>query len=75
MSRPARHGEALTPFTRYFRIVDEAVRLKLARTRAGVAVEVELAGLPRHTVRQNAVFGIAVILEALCEVAARNIRQ
>jgi AraC-like DNA-binding protein len=67
-------GEALSLFARYFRIVNEAVRLKLQRTPEGVAVEVEFTGLPRHPVRQNTEFGVAVILKALREFAGRNIR-
>jgi AraC-like DNA-binding protein len=67
-------GEALALFARYFRIVNEAVRLKLTRTPEGVALEVEFVGLPRHEVRQNAEFGIAAILKALREIAGRNIR-
>jgi AraC-like DNA-binding protein len=66
-------GEALTLFGRYFRIVNEAVRLKLIRKLEGVDVEVEFIGVPRHSVRHNAEFGIAVILKALREVAGRNI--
>jgi AraC-like DNA-binding protein len=50
------------------------VRLKLERTPEGVAVEVEFVGVPRHQVRQNAEFGVAVILKALREIASRNIR-
>jgi len=67
-------GEALTLFARYFRIVNEAVRLKLTRTPEGAVVEVDFVGLPRHSAWQNAEFGIAVILKALREVAGRNIR-
>ena len=66
-------GQALTLFERYFRIVNEAVRLKLIRKPEGVDVEVEFIGVPRHSVRHNAEFGIAVILKALREVAGRNI--
>jgi AraC-like DNA-binding protein len=67
-------GEALTLFARYFRIVNEAVRLELVRAREGVIVKVNFVGLPRHSLRQNAEFGIAVILKALREIAGRNIR-
>jgi AraC-like DNA-binding protein len=67
-------GEALTLFVRYFRIVNEAVRLKLRRKPEGVDVEVEFIGIPRHSARHNAEFGIAVILKALREVARRHIR-
>jgi hypothetical protein len=66
-------GEVLALFGRYFRIVNEAVRLKLMRKPQGVDVEVEFIGVPRHRVRHNAEFGIAVILKALREVAGRNI--
>ena len=67
-------NEALTLFARYFRIVNEAVRLKLVRLSAGLAVEVELVGIPRHSIRQNVEFGIAVILKALREMTDRVIR-
>jgi AraC-like DNA-binding protein len=67
-------GEALTLFARYFRIVNEAVRLKLTRKPEGVDVEVEFIGVPRHSVRHNAEFGIAIVLKALREIARRNIR-
>src|SRR5262249_43389283 len=67
-------GEALTLFVRYFRIVNEAVRLKLVRAPQGVVVEVNFVGLPRHIARQNAEFGIAAILKALREVAGPSIR-
>jgi AraC-like DNA-binding protein len=66
-------GEALTLFARYFRIVNEAVRLKLRRKPEGVDVEVDFIGVPRHSVRHNAEFGIAVIVKALRELAHRNI--
>ena len=52
-------GEALALFERYFRIVNDAVRIKLTRTGEGLAAEVEFVGLPRHVVRQNAEFGIS----------------
>jgi AraC-like DNA-binding protein len=67
-------GEALALFERYFRIVNEAVRLKLTRTGQGLAAEVEFVGLPRHVVRQNVEFGISVILKALREIAGRTVR-
>jgi AraC-like DNA-binding protein len=67
-------GEALTFFERYFRIVNEAVHLKLARAPKGAVVEVSFHGLSRHSIRQNAEFGIAVILKALREVSGRKLR-
>jgi AraC-like DNA-binding protein len=67
-------GDALGLFERYFRIVNEAVRLKLTQTGEGLAAEVEFVSLPRHVVRQNAEFGISVILKALREIAGRSVR-
>jgi AraC-like DNA-binding protein len=67
-------GEALALFERYFRIVNEAVRLKLRRASKGLVVEISFVGVPRHQVQQNADFGIAIILRALREVVGRNIR-
>jgi AraC-like DNA-binding protein len=65
--------EALALYARYFRIVNEAVRLKLTRKPNGVAVEVEFVGLPRHLARQTAEFGMATLLKGLREIAGRNI--
>jgi AraC-like DNA-binding protein len=65
--------EALALYARYFRIVNEAVRLKLKRKPNGVAVEVEFIGLPRHLARQTAEFGMAALLKGLREIAGRNI--
>ena len=67
-------GEALALFERYFRIVNEAVRLKLMRVPNGAILQVGFVGLSRFHVQQNAEFGIAVILKALREVVGRNIR-
>jgi hypothetical protein len=61
-------------FVRYLRIVNEAARPKLSRTGEGVAAEVESVDLPRHVVRQNAGFGISVILKALRQIAGRSVR-
>jgi AraC-like DNA-binding protein len=66
-------GEALGLFARYFRIMNEAVRLTLTPTREGLAAEVEFVDLPRHSVRQNAEFGIAAIVKALREMTGRRI--
>jgi AraC-like DNA-binding protein len=67
-------GEALSFFERYFRIVNEAVHLKLTRAPKGAVVEVSFHGLSRHSIRQNAEFGIAVILKALREASGSKIR-
>jgi AraC-like DNA-binding protein len=65
--------EALALYARYFRIVNEAVRLKLTRKPNGVAVEVEFVGLPRHLARQTTEFGMAALLKGLRVIAGRNI--
>jgi AraC-like DNA-binding protein len=65
--------EALALYARYFRIVNEGVRLKLTRKPNGVAVEVEFIGLPRHLARQTAEFGMAALLKGLREIAGQNI--
>jgi AraC-like DNA-binding protein len=65
--------EALALYARYFRIVNEGVRLKLTRKQNGVALEVEFAGLPRHLARQTAEFGMAALLKGLRVIAGRNI--
>ena len=66
-------GQALALYERYFRIVNEAVRLKLTRAPDGVVVDFNFPGLSRHSAQQNAEFGISVILMALREAAGRNI--
>ena len=65
--------EALALYARYFRIVNEAVRLKLTRKPNGVALEVEFTGLPRHLARQTAEFGMAALVKCLRAIAGRNI--
>jgi AraC-like DNA-binding protein len=65
--------EALALYARYFRIVNEAVRLKLTRSPNGAAVEIEFIGLPRHLARQTAEFGMAALLKGLRVIAGRNI--
>jgi AraC-like DNA-binding protein len=65
--------EALALYARYFRIVNEAARLKLTRKPNGLAVEIEFVGLPRHLAQQTAEFGMAALLKGLRVVAGRNI--
>jgi AraC-like DNA-binding protein len=68
-------GQALALFERYFRIVNEAVRLKVKRRREGaIAVDFSFGGLSRHRAHQNAEFGITVILNALRVVVGSRIR-
>jgi AraC-like DNA-binding protein len=67
-------SEALALFERYFRIVNEAVHLKLRRMPNKAVLQVSFVGLSRHRVQQNAEFGIAVILSALREAVGGNIR-
>jgi AraC-like DNA-binding protein len=65
--------EALALYARYFRIVNEAVRLKLTRKPDGLAVKIEFVSLPRHLARQTAEFGMAALLKCLRVIAGRNI--
>lgn len=65
-------GDALTLAARYHRIVNEAVRLKLTRSQAGVIVETKFVGLPRHFAWQNTEFMIAAMIKALREMAGRD---
>lgn len=67
-------GEALALYARYFRIVNDALRLKLTPKPNGVAVEVEFVGLPRHIALQTVEFGIAALVEGLRVAAGKNIR-
>lgn len=66
-------GEALALLERYFRIVNEAVHLKLTQTKSRAILQADFVGLSRHDAQQNAEFGIAVILRVLREVAGRRI--
>jgi AraC-like DNA-binding protein len=67
-------NEAVTLFVRYCRIVNEATRVKLARTPAGIAIEFYVVGVPRHSARQNLEFGLAVYLKGLREITGRHVR-
>jgi hypothetical protein len=49
------------------------VRAKLLHTPGGVTVDIDFAGFPRHSVRQNTEFGIAVVMKALREYSGRSI--
>jgi AraC-like DNA-binding protein len=66
--------EALGLLERYFRIVNEAVHLRLERARSGAILHADFVGLSRSQSHQNAEFGMAVILKTLREVAGRNVR-
>jgi hypothetical protein len=41
-------GDALALAARYCRIVNEAVRPKLIRSREGLRIEIKFVGVPRH---------------------------
>ena len=66
-------GEAIALFARYFRIVNDAVRIKLTRGDNDLVVEIHLAGVSRSRATQNAEFGIAVIVKSLREITGRNV--
>lgn len=68
-------GEALVLLERYFRIVNEAVRLTMTRTpNGGVILRFGFTGLSRHRIQQNVEFGIAMIFKGLREVIGHNLR-
>jgi AraC-like DNA-binding protein len=67
-------GEALALFARYCRIVNESVRIKIARQSERVVVDIGLVGIPRHRASQNMEFGLTVILKVLREITGRDIR-
>lgn len=52
--------------------VSAQARAKFLDYVGGAAVELEFVALPSHTVRQNAKFGTAVLLNALRELAGSN---
>jgi AraC-like DNA-binding protein len=64
---------ALTLFVRYFRIVNESVRLNLKRQSDGMIVEANYFGIGRHLVRQNAEFLFAVVVKAIREGTGRDV--
>jgi AraC-like DNA-binding protein len=66
-------AEALSLFSRYFRIANEAVRLKITQTAQEAAVEIDFFADERDNNRQNREFGIALFVKALREVAGRKI--
>jgi AraC-like DNA-binding protein len=66
-------GEAIVLFTRYSRIVNEAIRVQLIRGNGELIVETRLVGVPRFRAMQNAEFGIAVIVKSVREITGRNV--
>jgi AraC-like DNA-binding protein len=67
-------GEMLALYARYSRVVNEAVRVKLLKTKKQVVVEFNFVGVSRHHARQNVEFILATSLKAMREVSGRNIR-
>ena len=67
-------GESLALFARYCQIVNESIRLKLARQAQGAIVEIAYVGIARHRVRQNSEFGVAIVVKAIREITGRDIR-
>ncbi len=66
-------GEALALFSRYSRIVNEALRIKLARAPEGLNAEITFVGLSRQGAKQITEFTTAITIKGLREVADRNI--
>ena len=67
-------GEALELFARYSRIVNEAMRVELARAPEGVVAEVTFVDHSRHRAKQVTEFATAIIVKGIREVVGRNIR-
>ena len=65
-------GDALALVARYCRVVNEAVRLKLIRSPAGMTIEVKFIGVPRHFAWQNTEFIVAATIKSLREMAGRD---
>lgn len=67
-------GDALALAARYCRIVNEAVRPKLVRSREGMTIEIRFVGVPRHFAWQNTEFIVAAMIRGLREMAGRDVR-
>lgn len=67
-------GGALALFSRYLRIVNEAFRVRVAHSVEGVAAELQLIGLSRHSMRQNYECVMAGLVRGLREAAGRKFR-
>jgi AraC-like DNA-binding protein len=66
-------GEALSLFSRYCRIVNEAFRQKVTQGSDGVAIESEFVGLPKYAARHNMEFVVAGIRTALRTITGRSV--
>ena len=66
-------GEALTLYSRYSRIANEAVHAKLTPRPGGAALEIEFAGLPSYAVRQNTEFVWGCFKIGLRAITGRNV--
>jgi AraC-like DNA-binding protein len=73
MSAAENVSEALTLLMHYCRIVNESVRLKLARRPEGIVVEANFSGVARHRIRQNVEFQFAVVVKAIREIAGLDV--
>jgi AraC-like DNA-binding protein len=66
-------GEALALYSRYCRVVNEAIRQKLTPRPGGAALEVEFAGLSRFATRQTAEFILGCFRTGLRAITGRNV--
>ncbi len=66
-------GEAIGLFARYCRIVNEAIRVQLTRRSHDLVVELRLVGVPRFQAAQNTEFAVAVMMNALREIAGPHV--
>jgi Arabinose-binding domain of AraC transcription regulator, N-term len=65
-------GDALALAARYCRIVNEAARPKLIRSREGMTIEIKFVGVPRHFAWQNTEFIVAGMVKGLREMVGRD---
>lgn len=73
MSAAGNLGEALAHFSRYSRIVNETLRVKLVPAPGGVAADIAFVGFSRCSAKQATEFGVAVTIKALREIVGWKI--
>jgi hypothetical protein len=65
--------EALSLYSRYCRIVNEAIRQKLAPRPGGAALEIEFIGLPNFAARHNVEFILGGLTTAIRTITGRSV--
>jgi AraC-like DNA-binding protein len=67
-------GEGLALFARYSQIVNETLRVIVARPPDGVVADISFVGVPTDVSRHVTEFGVAIVVRAMREVAGRRVR-